>query len=228
MKKLSLGIAVLALGITCLAGCSKEEIVPTQTEQSIEAIQPTEIVEIETEPEKETSEALIIDSVPYNTSPKDVIKITGQDENGNMMVEVEDVEVDTDGKLTVKKYEGYKDENDEMHLEEVVTDSSGTESENNESSLSEYIVQDDSELPTETLSIDEVNQLQQDTLDGMDAILHQDTIDMMRMSVKTDVKNLVEEGNTEFEGITDEMIDNMSEEELSILNIKCVKAIRGY
>ena len=109
-------------------------------------------------------------------------------ENGNMMVEVEDVEVDTDGKLTVKKYEGYKDENDEMHLEEVVEDSSGTESENNESSLSEYIVQDDSELPTETLSIDEVNQLQQDTLDGMDAILHQDTIDMMRMSVKTDVK----------------------------------------
>lgn len=224
MKKL-LTITFLLL---TLSACSKEDTNPTQTVSPIETIKPTETQPIETEPIKETSEALEIDSVPYNTSPKDVIKITGQDENGNMMIEVEDVEVDTDGKLTVKKYEGYKDENDEMHLEEVVADSSGTESENNESSLSEYIVQDDSELPTETLSIDEVNQLQQDTLDGMDAILHQDTIDMMRMSVKTDVKNLVEEGHTEFAEYTDEKIDNMSEEELSILNIKCVKAIRGY
>lgn len=220
-------IIVLAILSVCLVGCGKDETSETVYE-SIQAIQPTESQINPTEPEKETSEALEIDSVPYNTSPKDVIKITGQDENGNMMIEVEDVEVDTDGKLTVKKYEGYKDENDEMHLEEVVADSSGTESENNESSLSEYIVQDDSELPTETLSIDEVNQLQQDTLDGMDAILHQDTIDMMRMSVKTDVKNLVEEGHTEFAEYTDEMIDNMSEEELSTLTMKCVKAIRGY
>lgn len=152
MKKI---IAITFL-LFSLTGCTKDDNLPTETPAPIEVIKPTETQPIETEPKKETSEALEIDSVPYNTSPKDVIKITGQDENGNMMIEVEDVEVDTDGKLTVKKYEGYKDENDEMHLEEVVADSSGTESENNESSLSEYIVQDDSELPTETLSIDEV------------------------------------------------------------------------
>ena len=220
-------IIVLAILSVCLVGCGKDETSETVYE-SIQAIQPTESQINPTEPEKETSEALEIDSVPYNTSPKDVIKITGQDENGNMMIEVEDVEVDTDGKLTVKKYEGYKDENDEMHLEEVVTDSSGTESENNESSLSEYTVQDDSELPTETLSIDEVNQLQQDTLDGMDKVLSQQTIDMMRETVKIDIKNLTEDGNTEFAGITDKMVDAMSEEELEELSSKIIKTLRGY
>lgn len=220
MKKSFLVIIIITLAISSLVGCGKDEVI-TETQSPIQAIQPTEIVEIETEPEKETSEALIIDSVPYNTSPKDVIKITGQDENGNMMIEVEDVEVDTDGKLTVKKYEGYKDKNDEMHLEEVVTDSSGTEQ-----SLSEY--QDDSELPTETLSIDEVNQLQQDTLDGMDKVLSQQTIDMIRETVKIDIKNLTEDGNTEFVGITDEMVDAMSEEELGELSSKIIKTLRGY
>lgn len=224
MKKL-LTITFLLL---TLSACSKEDTNPTQTVSPIETIKPTETQPIETEPIKETSEALEIDSVPYNTSPKDVIKITGQDENGNMMIEVEDVEVDTDGKLTVKKYEGYKDENDKMHLEEVAADSSGTESENNESSLSEYIVQDDSELPTETLSIDEVNQLQQDTLDGMDKVLSQQTIDMIRETVKIDIKNLTEDGNTEFAGITDEMVDAMSEEELGELNSRIIKTLRGY
>ena len=62
----------------------------------------------------------------------------------------------------------------------------------------------------------------------MDKVLSQQTIDMMRETVKIDIKNLTEDGNTEFAGITDKMVDAMSEEELEELSSKIIKTLRGY
>lgn len=65
MKKI---IAITFL-LCCLTGCTKDETLPTETPAPIEVIKPTETQPIETEPIKETAEALEIDSVPYNTAP---------------------------------------------------------------------------------------------------------------------------------------------------------------
>ena len=82
MKKSPLAITILTLAVSSLTGCGKDEIKPTETQPSIQAIQPTETVVHETEEIKETVAALEISSL--DDLPTTEIEIATIDEDGEM------------------------------------------------------------------------------------------------------------------------------------------------
>lgn len=229
-----IAITFLMLGLT---GCKKEDIEPTQTVAPIEVVKTTEKAEIETtEAVKETGTALEIgEARPLDGN----ITVINSDEDGNNTYIIEETKVADDGSIKNEIYV-ITDTEDEYKEEKVniIKDEDGNISSDNEV-YNKYIdAQKDTMVPydfeskdaevTETLSVEEVNNLQQDVLDSMDEALCKDTLDMTRFALKIDVKDLAAGGHTEFSSITDEMIDNMPEEELWELNAKVVKAVRGY
>ena len=109
MKKSLLAITILTLAVSSLTGCGKDEIKPTETQPSIQAIQPTEIQPIETS-EAETAEALEIAEEYRPSSLEDLM--------GGEVLAVPDID-----SLSEKEY----DKEDEA-VETESTEASETES----------------------------------------------------------------------------------------------------
>lgn len=78
------------------------------------------------------------------------------------------------------------------------------------------------EISTETISYEEMQKIG----NGVDTYVQEQTTATMRQTVKTEVKRLQSEGNSAFEGITEEMIDSYSKEELDNLMIEVYKNLK--
>ena len=62
MRKRHLFLLV-AITVLSLVGCTKEDDKPLETQPSVQAIQPTESIELETEPESETAPSISIEKL---------------------------------------------------------------------------------------------------------------------------------------------------------------------
>ncbi len=89
----------------------------------------------------------------------------------------------------------------------------------------DYIVDESKEA--ESFSQDEFSDFQSGVSLKISELTHQQAIDNMRKALKFDIEKYASE-YTELQGITPEMIDNYSEEELRELNNIISKISRGY
>ena len=62
--------------------------------------------------------------------------------------------------------------------------------------------------------------------DSLEEYTHKQAVETFRQTAKTEVARLQAEGNPEFDGITDEMIDNYTEEELNALMVKIYQNLK--
>lgn len=190
----------LTLGV-CLTGCvsNKEEVI-------VETLAPKETDEIITRHESDTK----IPKMEF-------------DEASNF----EEVIINENGEKLSQEEVEKESLAEQEQIESLIEPSSDSEPSNNEPSDNEPLSNNESSSTDETLSIDEVNEVQDKVAQEIDKITYQDAIDNMRMSCKTEVANLKAD-YPELAEITDEMIDSMSEDELGALTSKIVKIKRGY
>ena len=80
----------------------------------------------------------------------------------------------------------------------------------------------DNSISDETLSNEQMVEIS----DDIDKVTHLEAVETFRQTAKTEVARLQAEGNPEFDGITDEMIDNYSEEEINALMIKIYQNLK--
>lgn len=231
MRKKALKIILISVSMLSLAGCGKEEL-PTQTVEPIEAIKPTETQPIESEPIKETTSVLEIDGVSYETAPMDSIEVISIDEDGNTELLIEDIKVDEDGQITPKKQ--LRTETDSgvtvSEIEDTKESLNGNSEKVFDNSLSniEPVDFSESDSKSETLSAEDLSRLESEIIQNIDKNTMREAKESLRRALKDSVRILVDEGHSEFESFTDEVIDSMSEEEIIELNGKVDKAIRGY
>lgn len=146
MKKSLLVITIITLAICSLVGCGKDEVI-TETQPPIQAIQPTESTIKESEPIKETAEALEIAEEYRPSSLEDLM--------GGEVLAVPDID-----SLSEKEY----DKEDEA-VETENTDASETESaeavENADVSKSTEITESEVQAPiTSFQGTSEMDELQ--------------------------------------------------------------------
>lgn len=80
----------------------------------------------------------------------------------------------------------------------------------------------DNSISDETLSNEQMVEIS----DDIDKVTHLEAVETFRQTAKTEVARLQAEGNSEFEGITNETIDNYSEEEINALMIKIYQNLK--
>lgn len=89
-------------------------------------------------------------------------------------------------------------------------------------SKAEYEHRETEAISTETISLEEMQELE----NNIDEYVKQETIKTMRLTAKTEVARYKSEGNEAFQDITDEMIDNYSEEELNNLMVEIYRHLK--
>lgn len=80
----------------------------------------------------------------------------------------------------------------------------------------------DESIAEETLSNKQLVEIS----DDIDKVTHLEAVETFRQTAKTEVARLQAEGNSEFEGITEEMIDNYNEGELDNLLVKIYQNLK--
>lgn len=206
MRKKQLFIILAALSISSLTGCHKDKTDPTEP-TPLETIQPDTV--------SETISDKLDDPDTYKV-PEAVYIIDGKE-------------------LTEDEYKAYE-ESLQAEVEQP-TDADGNNipggysnpsvivETNADGNIESYTIDESAALetePEETLSEQEVTEIES----GIDDFTYNQALEFNRISAKTEVAEL-RKTNPEFADITDEMIDNYSEDELDNLMQKIMKA-RGF
>jgi len=160
---------------------------------------------IETKVQVDNSNSL--EEFDINKIKPNKTKVAYVDESGNILSEEE-----------AQAIEESEIESISQMVEQVSIDAQSVKEE-------DYIVDESKEA--ESFSQDEFSDFQSGVSLKISELTHQQAIDNMRKALKFDIEKYASE-YTELQGITPEMIDNYSEEELRELNNIISKISRGY